>query len=156
VVKKQQICYNFSIQQGVLMSSVTYKNTDNRLADFEHTLNTLGYIPVVSTISGAGRIGYGSVESVAGSTACAFKSCQYFITGSPEHRNEAAAYYWYAVHGQMNINRGVIEMIPFFGNAATFLYDKGARLRANYTYEMLAPRVLPIFEPGKSVPGVLV
>jgi len=126
---------------------MTYKSLDNRLANFEKTLNTLGYWPVISSISGPVRAIYGGVEEMAGSVACVYKSCQYVITGNPEHRNQAAAHYWYAVHGQLNAQRGAIEFVPIIGNLSTLFYDKAMGLRANYTYEELTTRILPIFEP---------
>jgi len=137
------------------MTSITYKNLDDRLANFEKTLNTLGYIPLVSSLSGTGRIVYGSVETLAGNVSCAYKSCQYFITGNREHRNQAAAHFWYAVHGVLNVQRGGCEFVPFIGNLATLLYDQAARLRANYTYEEISPYILPIFDPSKSEPATV-
>jgi len=132
------------------MTSITYKNLDTRLANFEETLNTLGYIPIVSTASGSVRIVYGSLETVAGNVSCVYKGCQYFITGNREHRNQAAAHYLYAVHGALNVQRGIVEFVPIIGNTVVFLYDKAARLRANYTYEQISPKTLPIFDPSKS------
>ena len=137
------------------MTSITYKNLDDRLASFEQILNTLGYIPLVSSISGTGRIVYGSVETLAGNVSCTYKSCQYFITGNREHRNQAAAHFWYAVHGVMNVQRGGWEFVPIIGNLSTFLYDKAVRLRANYTYEEISDHTLPIFDPSKSEPATV-
>jgi hypothetical protein len=66
------------------MDYISQKNLDNRLANFEKTLNTLGYIPIVSNLSGTGRIAYGSVAILAGNVSCAYKSCQYLITWESE------------------------------------------------------------------------
>ncbi len=134
------------------MSSITYQKLDQRLANFENTFNKLGYIPIVSTITGSTRALYGTAELTAGIGLQCLKGAQYFITANPEHRNEAAAGYWYAFHGAHNINRGAIECVPVIGNISTILYDHILCLRMNYTFERISLDTLPILESKEPDP----
>lgn len=128
------------------MSSITYQKLDQRLANLENTFNILGYVPLVSTITGPARALYGTAELTAGIGLHYLKGAQYFITANPEHRNEAAAGYWYVFHGAQNINRGAIECLPIIGNLSTILYDQILCLRMNYTFERISLDTLPILE----------
>ena len=99
----------------------------------------------MSTISGGIRLTLGTVQNILGSIGAAIRGCQYFISRNPETRNYAAANYWQGVHGTMNAQRGIIEMIPLAGNLATLLYDRCIGLRGNYTHEQLSSGVDPLF-----------
>lgn len=132
------------------MSSITYQKLDQRLANFENTFNKLGYIPLASTITGPIRALYGTTQVTAGVCLHYFKAAQYFITANPEHRNEAAAGFWYQLHGYNNISRGVVEFIPIVGNVSTILYDNVLCLRINYTFERISPDMLPLWESKTS------
>ncbi len=128
------------------MTTLSFRNAEQRYANLEQTLNFWGYIPVASTASGVVRGFLGLVQTTLSNIAFIFKGCQYFLTRDPEHRNEAAAYFWYSVHGEMNGVRGGIETVPVVGNAATLAYDKLIGLRANYTHETLPSGTDPLFE----------
>lgn len=107
--------------------------------------NKAGYFPILSTISGGGRITLGGLQSIFGTIGALFRGCTYFISRDPVQREYAAENYWQSIHGNMNIQRGLIESIPLLGNGLTFLYDKGIGLRVNYTHEKLPPNVDPIY-----------
>jgi hypothetical protein len=73
-------------------------------------LNCLGYLPVISTISGLSRALLGTVHTI-GHLACAI-----FSKHKEHHLQEAKL-------GLKNIGRGLIEAIPIIGNITMLIID---------------------------------
>lgn len=74
-------------------------------------LNTLGYIPVVSTISGLGRTLLGLVHTIV------HLACSIFSKNRDFHLEEAKL-------GAKNIGRGLVEAIPVIGNITMLIVDR--------------------------------
>jgi len=73
-------------------------------------LNTYGYIPGVSTITGIGRALLGIVHAII------HLACSIFSQNRSHHLAEAFL-------GAKNIGRGLIEAIPIIGNITMFFVD---------------------------------
>lgn len=111
------------------------------LSLFEKELNLLGYIPVVSTFSGAVRITYGKLEVIAGLASSIFWSAKGIgdtLTGDDKEAEKSLDNSIYSInyslHGAANIFRGSIEIIPFIGNALTLIYDASEPLDRTFDY----------------------
>lgn len=95
---------------------------DNKLIfenkiDLEFVLNTCGYVPFISSTSGAFRVLVGQIE-------CVFHGIigTMFYLENPE----GGRCFYHAsriFNGMGNIVRGNIETIPFAGNFICFWYD---------------------------------
>lgn len=75
------------------------------------TWNKLGYIPVVSTVTGLARALLGVIHSIVHLVSAIFDA-----KNRDHHLQEAKL-------GGYNIGRGVIEMIPIIGNIVCFVKD---------------------------------
>src|ERR1700722_1527513 len=82
-----------------------------RTASVNCKLNRVGFIPIVSTITGGGRALLGIVHTI-GHLACAI-----FAKKQGAHLQEA----WF---GAKNIGRGLIEAMPIIGNITMFVIDR--------------------------------
>lgn len=71
--------------------------------------NKLGYIPVISTISGIGRSLMGLIYTITHLVLAIFKK-------DKDHLREV-------VLGAKNIGRGLVEAIPVIGNVSIFIID---------------------------------
>lgn len=82
------------------------------------TLDPMGYIPILSTVTGAARGILGTAELMAGIFAV--------IIGMFGNQREQGEYFGFAkhcfTHGIANLARAGIEMIPFI-NMITLAYD---------------------------------
>ncbi len=111
---------------------------DKALSTFETVLNYVGYVPFVSTFSGAIRIAYGKAEIIGAIAAGALLAVKALFASDSTQRREEFNYALgiagtYAVHGFANICRGFVESIPFV-NFAGLAYDlSGTRIR--YPFE---------------------
>lgn len=74
-------------------------------------LNICGYIPGVSTLTGAGRSLLGTVHTIVHLASAMFDS-----KNRSDHLAEAAL-------GGKNMLRGLVETVPVIGNIATFTHD---------------------------------
>src|ERR1700722_12281013 len=74
-------------------------------------LNRVGFIPIVSTITGGGRALLGIVHAIG------YLACAIFAKNQGAHLQEA----WF---GAKNIGRGLIEAIPIIGNITMFVIDR--------------------------------
>jgi hypothetical protein len=101
--------------------SIDFDQMDESLTLFESTLNTLGYIPIVSTFSGTARFIYGKVEAIVALAAVAFHFIG-SIAGYAGHEGQVAKALPYVVHGFANMGRAVVEMIPLI-NLSCIFYD---------------------------------
>ena len=72
--------------------------------------NVLGYLPVVSTITGLGRTLLGIVHTIV------HLACSIFSKNRDHHFQEVSL-------GAKNIGRGLIEAIPIIGNITMFIVD---------------------------------
>lgn len=92
------------IEQNGWSSSTNTGTTNCRL-------NTLGHIPVVSTITGLGRALLGLVHTIV------HLSCSIFSKNREHHLKEAKL-------GAKNIGRGLVEAIPVIGNITMYIVDQ--------------------------------
>ena len=119
------------------------KQLDTTLSVFEKGLNYVGYVPFVSTISGALRAEYGKIEVIGGLAVTAFKAISaLFQAGAQRDASleRAVEHLTYAWHGVANIFRGIIEAIPFASLVTCLPYDlSGCR----YTYPLENAAVAP-------------
>lgn len=74
------------------------------------TLNRLGYIPLVSTITGLSRALLATVHTIV------HLGCAIFLKNRQHHLQEA-------VLGAKNIGLGTVSAIPIIGNIAVFVID---------------------------------
>lgn len=74
-------------------------------------LNFMGYIPVVSTITGLGRALLGLVHTIV------HLACSIFSKNRDHHLGEAKL-------GAKNIGRGLVEAIPVIGNITMVIVDQ--------------------------------
>lgn len=110
-------------------------NLDKTLATVEKFLDVAGYIPVVSTFSGAFRIKYGKVETVASvglsAVSALYAVCKQDQAERARGLDRAVEVLTYSIHGIANVFRGAIEMVPFLSLFTCLPYDL---LKARFTY----------------------
>lgn len=98
------------------------------IADFceavERVFNILGYIPIVSSISGPIRSGIWAIAQIFGGIIGLVLSLFLSIFTGDEGSNIFWIWAALVVNGVLNIIRGTIESIPFLGNLICFLYDR--------------------------------
>lgn len=104
---------------------------DHFMKSVEKALNCPGYIPIVSSFSGALRATMGKIELIASMFIGAYVL---LTTGDIDQAIDATV--TYAVHGLANIGRGVIECIPLLGNFLCWIYDDENRVA--YPFENVA------------------
>jgi hypothetical protein len=103
-------------------------NINKTLHVSERGLNILGYIPIVSTFSGALRMSYGKLEVIGAIAAAALIAVKALcITNSSDRDSElkkaVEVFIGYALHGCANIIRGMIEVVPCFSLITCLPYD---------------------------------
>jgi hypothetical protein len=116
---------------------VSYRSLNRFLEDLEaKVLNILGYIPIVSTLSGAFRFFLGKLEFLGSLLFALLKVfLGVFTTQTPSkrsHFSEAGYLLSYAIHALFNMFRGCLEMIPFLSLVTCLLYDRLFHLRLSY------------------------
>jgi hypothetical protein len=86
----------------------------------DNTLNTLGYIPIVSNFSGGLRVFLGTIQAVAALAALMFglATNQFNMNGKTLAHMTLTI-----VSGIANMVRGTIEQLPLAGNLACYGYD---------------------------------
>jgi hypothetical protein len=89
-------------------------------SDIPSKLNGAGYLPIVSTVTGLGRSLLGLAHTIAHLVIAIF-------TRKGHHLREAGL-------GAQNFGRGLVEMVPFLGNAAMLFND----VRRVMKYEKIA------------------
>lgn len=111
----------------------------NAIAHAEKGFNYVGYVPFVSKVSGSIRAVAGVVTMVAASIFSIIKGFEILFRQDKEKvkqcRREAKDGVNFAINGVGNIVRGVIECIPFVGNAAGAIYDFAIKARIAYPKE---------------------
>lgn len=104
-------------------------NCVDTLANFEHKLNKLGYIPVVQHLSGIARIVLGKVQAIATMLFGSLAFCAKFVFNKESNafikiQNFEKNCFIQAHHGIANIFRGIIEAgVPILGGLGLALYD---------------------------------
>lgn len=106
----------------------------------EKQFNVLGYVPIVSTISGLSRIFYGKLNIVFSTALLAYNFFQDLKSGSSDYRIKIHHFVCHIVHGQLNLIRGVFEMIPVIGNLGCIIYDSIYRFKYEQE-ELINPRL---------------
>ena len=98
--------------------------------------NILGYIPIVSSISGAFRCLLGKFEILGGLIFGTAKALVGILTSNERakqaHFSEAGFLFSYILHGFLNILRGLVEMIPLLGLILCLPYDRLFLVRFRY------------------------
>lgn len=124
----------------------TEKDLNNVQAIVETGLNYAGYVPLVSTLSGAMRINYGKIEVIGAVASAALIAIRAFANDSQAERAEQlnlalSVITTYSLHGIANIFRGILEMVPLLSLATCLPYDL---LKHRYAYprEEAQPLVL--------------
>lgn len=120
--------------------SIEFDQMNQLLTSFEKGLNVVGYVPIVSTISGSVRLAYGKLEAIVAIAAIAFHFMAGLIgiEGSAEKLRAAVPY---VLHGFANMGRGLVEILPFI-NLTCYLYDQ---TQPGYSYPSLTSRaVVPV------------
>ena len=103
-------------------------NLNKTLNSFEGGLNIAGYVPIVSTFSGALRANYGKLEVIGAIVAGALIAVRalFLVNASDQDRELKRAidvFTCYALHGVANIIRGVLEVIPLVSLVTCLPYD---------------------------------
>jgi hypothetical protein len=110
---------------------------NENLRTFEKGLDIAGYIPFVSTVSGAIRAIAGKIQLIA-SGIFAAPYLIFYLTNERSAKIPARIERCrdfskkHFENGMANFYRGFIETIPFWGNAATFSYDMNGCKRFQY------------------------
>lgn len=89
-----------------------YEDPETDCSTTRSLWNTLGYIPVVSTLTGCCRALLGIIHSIGHLASAIFSA-----VNRSSHLQEAKL-------GSMNFGRGLIEILPCVGNLTTYLIDK--------------------------------
>ena len=86
------------------------------------TFRVLGYIPFVSTGSGALRNQYGLVKTI--SCVAAFAFCFAFSNCSKTLEDFQFTCFSGVIDGSCQMVRGSVEMVPFVGNIVCMVWDE--------------------------------
>ncbi len=124
---------------------------DNAFGWFEHGLNIAGYIPLVSTISGGIRIGFGKLEVIGAIAVAAFTAIKALFNPDPIEKHlqldkAAKILVKYSLHGAANVLRGTLEVFPFVSLVTCLPYDLAGN-RFSYVREDI-PGVYAIQQVG--------
>ena len=103
-------------------------NLNKTLNSFEGGLNVAGYVPIVSTFSGALRINYGKLEVIGAIVAAVLITARalFLVNTSDRDRELKRAldvFTCYTLHGIANIFRGILETIPLISLVTCLPYD---------------------------------
>jgi hypothetical protein len=121
---------------------INFNKLEENLAYVENGLNKVGYVPVLSMLTGGVvRVALGKVEVITGLFLAAVKFIQaqraQDETIKKLLRADAGRCLGYAGHGLANIFRGTVEAFFIVGNIASALYDRVAKVRFHYESEQL-------------------
>jgi hypothetical protein len=94
----------------------------------EKGLNVLGWVPFVSSLSGAFRMVVAKVMIV---TTLILAAAEFMIGYLSSRAYRLQSHKCYLMHGVGNWVRGSIESFPFIGNLLCFIYDL-SHLRLQY------------------------
>lgn len=105
------------------------------LGRVEECLNIVGYVPILSEISGAFRIAMGKIEFIAGLFLAAVGFVCEMLVGRGDRQWMMEQGGEYVLHGLVNILRGCVEMVFLLGNLACYIFDEDETNRFRYTHE---------------------
>ena len=125
------------------MSGIAIQSFDRTLAMAEKAFNVLGWIPLISSISGPIRMTAGRIEAIAFSILSSATLLVANITENKELFKEADRLSTYIWHGMANFCRGAIETVPLLGNFLTISYDLNASSRMSYPMESRRLLLMP-------------
>ncbi len=113
---------------------------DRALYNVEQGLNTAGYIPLVSTVSGALRANLGKLEIIGSVAAGSLLAIKALFNPTAEGRNReldkaVEIVITYSLHGLANIFRAILEIFPFVSLATCLPYDHLFKQRFSYPTE---------------------
>jgi len=119
-----------------LVNTITLREMDVHFQGVEGVLNWLGYIPLVSLVSGSLRVIYGTMEVGLGLLLAVKLFAESKISSDNEklYLQEAQHQLQYVAHGFANIVRGWVEICFIVGNILTFIYDY-FEIRCKYSDE---------------------
>lgn len=99
-------------------------------------LNTIGYIPFVSTISATVRTLYAKAQIITGIVLSVVLLIQSLFTKDCKEADriqaDAVHAFKYCLHGITNLFRSVVEFLPIGGLVIGLPYDKCCHLRYDY------------------------
>lgn len=108
------------------MSHIT-ASLERSFAVTERALNSCGYVPVLSTLTGALRLVAGLVQTAVASTFS-------FLLLLAKRPLLSTRYGFIATHGLANVCRGFVEMVPLLGNMFCYTHDRST-VRMVYAQE---------------------
>ena len=104
------------------------------LITIEDFFNRAGYWPIISSITGSLRIVFGFFVAVIGFKLMVGSIVGVIFANTFATKKLTATCFKFARHsvrvmtnGRLNVLRGSVEVVPFFGNAAVWLYDRGRK-----------------------------
>lgn len=111
-------------------------NLNKTIAVGEQCLNIAGYIPGVSSVSGAFRLAGGKIEIIGGIAAAVIVALAALSAPDATSKRQGLSravtiLTTYFLHGIANAFRGSIEMIPFISLVTCLPYDL---LKNRFTY----------------------
>ncbi len=95
---------------------------------FEHGLNTAGYLPIVSTVSGSLRVSFGKLEVIGAIVVAAFIAIKALFNPDPIEKylqleKATQILVKYSLHGAANVLRGTLEIFPLLSLVTCLPYD---------------------------------
>lgn len=146
--RNKKECYSLpSFKQESMLS---YKTVDRSLAKAEQFLDCIDKIPYFSSFSGIVRFLAGEAILVSAVALLALKVFQSLFVASPdgsfgrtwEVLCEGKPALVYALHGIVNIGRGLIAVIPWVN--LIFWITPYWIGRFNYEHEIVEPQIYPL------------
>jgi hypothetical protein len=117
--------------------TVQISSLDYGLKSTEKVFNKAGYVPFLSTLSGAFRLIGGLIEVITGVVFSIFNAIAMAAARDPKNKDFYKKNVYlgmmYSGHGVANIVRSFVEIFPFV-NLVTIKYDKVFRIC--YPYEV--------------------
>jgi len=121
-----------------------FNNLEKGFVVAESALNTAGYIPLVSSVSGGIRGTIGALQFQIGLLSALGFGIAAAVSDSEEYSEIAGRSLHYAAHGVGNNLRGTVEVIPVI-NLLTILYDLSGE-RYKYAIETEATEPATVTE----------
>ena len=102
---------------------------DFQMAELEKRMNTLGYIPLVSSSICCFRGYEGLAQIVLGIVGLAKEFFQSLRNKSPYFKERVSHCKGMIIHGSLNLLRAGFESLPFIGNILCAIYDSAHRFK---------------------------
>lgn len=101
----------------------------------EEVLNVMGYVPMISTASGAVRRIYAMVQIITGVALLIITALGSYFNNNKHLQELRHRFKGQIMNGLGNLTRATVEMVPFFGNITTMIYDNVMGCRQVYVSE---------------------